>query len=158
VEEVDHLFIGGLGEVAVELADGLEMRGCEGADGLVGEGADLLEGAGRGDGNGGDDLFGLFGADGVDGGLHGRAGGEAIVNDDHGFVLEDARGPIAAVEGEVGLGLGGAGGDLIVEVGLGDIVALREEGLAGFGDGANGVFGLAGEANLLGAGDVEGET
>lgn len=78
-----NFVVGGGFEIAVELADGAEgFRALEREE-LIDFLGDLLTSAGRGHGNGGDDVSG-DGPQRADGGAHGGAGGEAVVNEDTG--------------------------------------------------------------------------
>jgi len=82
-EESDHLFVSNLSEVLVESPDRPKRLRDEQADHVVAPATDLRQSIQGGDGHGDDDLARVLSLDGLDSSDHGRAGGNAIIGDDH---------------------------------------------------------------------------
>lgn len=156
------LVVGGVGEGAVPESDGVE--GVGGAKGEAFEGwiagGEFLAGAWWCDGHGDDDAAGAEGLGGFDGGTHGGAGGEAVVDEDDGAVVEIEGWPAGAVGGFAtlefgGLGAGDAVDGFLGEGEFGDDLGVEYTDAAS--DGAECEFGLVGEAEFADDDDVEGE-
>src|SRR5262249_15248101 len=103
VEEGFHFVIRGLGEVVVPVADGQKRLGRVWADDFIGEFAQIHAGFRGADGDGDDNASGRLPAQGLDGGTHGGAGGEAVVDKDDGAVAHPGIGTIAT-EGALAAG------------------------------------------------------
>ena len=97
-QERADLVVGGLIEVAIELADGEEVSGMVETDEVVHLGAEFGAGEGGGDRDGHNEAI-RDGTEGADGGLHGGAGGEAVVDKNDGAAFEGERRTAGAVEG-----------------------------------------------------------
>ena len=131
------------------------MEDCE----FIGIRGEALDGIGGGDGRGEDEAGGIAGAQGMKGRVGGRAGGDAVIDEDDAFILDDGRRTRAAVmagaAGEVLLLEGG----LRLEVGEGDAEGLDDPLLevrrAGFGDGSDGELGVVRGADLVGEAEIE---
>src|SRR5262249_48875311 len=85
---VANLGVGGLREVLVPLADGIEIDGRVQADNLVSFTGNLLTHRRRSHGNCNDDSGLPEKAEGSDGGAHGGAGGEAVIHQDYSFAVD----------------------------------------------------------------------
>jgi hypothetical protein len=97
-QQVAHLVVGDGGEVLVPEADGVEWIGRDGADRLVHDPSDRLADHGRRDGDRRYDPARTLGADGLGGGTHGRAGRQAVVDEDHDLAADVGGEPVAAVQ------------------------------------------------------------
>lgn len=169
-EERADFLIRGLGEVFEPLADGVEAgRGVE-ADDLVGLLGKAMANAGVCDRNGDNDSGWFEGAQRRDGGAHGSAGGEAIVDEEDSFAADVDWRAIAAVGDEAAVKFDAFAGDDLIEIFLRDAKVADKAGVEDFNaagsDGADGELGLPGRTQLAddpyiersveGAGDLMG--
>ena len=152
--------VGGLAEVEVVLADGVEGIGDERADNVVCLAEEPFAGGWRTNRRGEDEGFGV-GANSAGGGAHGGAGGESVVDEDDGAAVDRERRPAFAETGfkifEVAAGVvfdgeEGCGGEMKAA----EDVGVEGDGAAA-GDSAEGKFGLTGSAELAYGKDVEGQ-
>jgi len=164
-EERADFFIGGLIEIAVELAYSMEMRGRVEADDPVGFAGKLFAGAGGANGNGDDDGAGYRTrtrrAQSASRGLHRGAGGKAVVDKDDGAVCETDGLPAGAVGGFAALDLcafsGGCGVDCVLrDPQSADDVGLQDDDAAAR-NGAHGELLLTGCAEFADDEDVKGK-
>ena len=159
-QERADLVVGGLIEVAIELADGEEVSGRVETDEVVHLGAEFGAGKGGGDRDGDNEAI-RDGTEGADGGLHGGAGGEAVVDENDGAALERKRWAAGAVEGFSALDFKLLAGDDGVDGGLADVEGLHdvvvEDDDASAGERAHGQLFFAGDAEFADDEDVEGQ-
>lgn len=157
-EQAADFVVGGLAEVKVVLADGVEGIGNEGADDVVCLAEELYAGGRCTNRRGEDEGMGAR-ANGAGGGAHAGAGGEAVVDEDDGAALDgkrraafaEARFEIFEFAAGVVLNRLQCGGG---EAQVAEDVGVKGDGAAA-GDGAEREFGLAGSAQLAHSEDVE---
>ena len=148
-------------EIGIPRANGDKIGGRFEADDLVGDLAEFVASGLGGDGNGNNDASGVLWAESADGGLHGGAGGKAVVNQDNGAIANIKRRALATVFKLAALNFGGfALGDGFDD-GRSDVEAqddvVVENAYTPAGDGSHGELLTAGDAELADDEDVEGE-
>src|SRR3989338_3123289 len=97
-EQVLHFLVGRLAEFEVPETDGLKIRGCLGADDLIGLGLERRAGRGRTHGHGDRDVPGPRTPDGPHGRHHRGPRRQAVIDEDHRLPLHLKRRPVPAVE------------------------------------------------------------
>lgn len=160
VEAGDDLLVGGGGEVCVELADGSEGLRLNDRDELVGHLADAVDPPGCGDRRGEDDASSALSVGHLAGGPGRGAGGDPVVDDDHGAPCERGPGATTAEMGRGALERGSSVGFGGRELGRGHVGSSQhlavQHAHASLSDGAHGELGLAGRAQLVDDDYIEG--
>jgi len=154
------LFVRTLLEICVEAAHGIEALGDKRTDNLISFGFEFDEGALYADGSGEDEPSDA-GTDGAGGGTHAGAGGEAVIDEDYGAVI-DGDGWKSGAKGllhflKPALFAGKDGLERLRRDAKGADDSRVVDGLAAAGDGADGEFVLAGSTELAYGDDVHGQ-
>ena len=95
-QQPQHLVVGDLREVVVPLADGAQLGRRQQRHHAVRLARQRAQRVGRGDGHGQHHRLRPVGADGLDGRAHRAAGGDAVVDEQHGAAPQHRRRPAAA--------------------------------------------------------------
>jgi hypothetical protein len=131
------------------------------ADDLVGLGAEEIERVSRGDGDCNNDAGRVQFAGGSDGGEHGVARSEAVVDENDGLAREDKRWPGITIHALLAEKLFVLPGDHGVDGGLWNTETcdrvLVKDNQTVYRDGADGIFRMAGSAEFADGKDVEGK-
>jgi hypothetical protein len=148
-------------EVVVPFADGAKGLRRFGADDLVGDITKCVAHHGCGHGNGDDDPLWRFHAKRADGSSHRGAGGESVVDENHGLAEEVGPRTIVAIKTFASLQLSAFIRSDVIELCVGHVSDAHEVAIEDFHaaarDGAHGQLFMIGQAEFANDEHVEGD-